>query len=825
MLFGRLTERAQRVLAHAQEEAIRLNHSNIGTEHLLLGLMKEPEGIAAKVLESFDITEEKVIAEVEKLIGHGQDNMGALHYTPRAKKVIELSMDEARKLQHNFVGTEHILLGLIRENEGVAARVFANLDLNITKARAQVVKALGNPETSNKNAQTAKSNNTPTLDSLARDLTVIAKDGTLDPVVGRNKEITRVIEVLSRRTKNNPVLIGEPGVGKTAIAEGLAQAIVNNEVPETLKDKRVMSLDMGTVVAGTKYRGEFEERLKKVMEEIHQAGNVILFIDELHTLIGAGGAEGAIDASNILKPALARGELQCIGATTLDEYRKHIEKDAALERRFQPVQVDEPSVEDTIQILKGLRDRYEAHHRINISDEAVEAAAKLSDRYVQDRFLPDKAIDLIDEASSKVRLRHHTTPPNLKEIEQQIEQVKKEKDAAVHAQEFENAANLRDKQTKLEKQYEEAKNEWKNHQGGQHTTLGAEDIAEVIAGWTGIPLTRLNETESERLLHLEDTLHERVIGQKDAVTAISKAVRRARAGLKDPKRPIGSFIFLGPTGVGKTELARALAETMFGEEDAMIRVDMSEFMEKHAVSRLVGAPPGYVGHDDGGQLTEKVRRKPYSVILFDEIEKAHPDVFNILLQVLDDGHLTDTKGRRVDFRNTVIIMTSNVGAQELQDQRFAGFGSQSDGEDYETIRKTMMKELKNAFRPEFLNRVDDTIVFHKLTKEELKAIVTMMVNKLTSRLSEQNINIKVTDAAKDQIASEGYDPEYGARPLIRAIQKTVEDNLSELILEGKELDGKDVTVDYDGKAFKYDIQERQSEVTSDHAEEKDETTS
>ncbi|UEX89941.1 ATP-dependent Clp protease ATP-binding subunit [Staphylococcus ratti] len=825
MLFGRLTERAQRVLAHAQEEAIRLNHSNIGTEHLLLGLMKEPEGIAAKVLESVDITEEKVIAEVEKLIGHGQDNMGALHYTPRAKKVIELSMDEARKLQHNFVGTEHILLGLIRENEGVAARVFANLDLNITKARAQVVKALGNPETSNKNAQTAKSNNTPTLDSLARDLTVIAKDGTLDPVVGRNKEITRVIEVLSRRTKNNPVLIGEPGVGKTAIAEGLAQAIVNNEVPETLKDKRVMSLDMGTVVAGTKYRGEFEERLKKVMEEIHQAGNVILFIDELHTLIGAGGAEGAIDASNILKPALARGELQCIGATTLDEYRKHIEKDAALERRFQPVQVDEPSVEDTIQILKGLRDRYEAHHRINISDEAVEAAAKLSDRYVQDRFLPDKAIDLIDEASSKVRLRHHTTPPNLKEIEQQIEQVKKEKDAAVHAQEFENAANLRDKQTKLEKQYEEAKNEWKNHQGGQHTTLGAEDIAEVIAGWTGIPLTRLNETESERLLHLEDTLHERVIGQKDAVTAISKAVRRARAGLKDPKRPIGSFIFLGPTGVGKTELARALAETMFGEEDAMIRVDMSEFMEKHAVSRLVGAPPGYVGHDDGGQLTEKVRRKPYSVILFDEIEKAHPDVFNILLQVLDDGHLTDTKGRRVDFRNTVIIMTSNVGAQELQDQRFAGFGSQGDGEDYETIRKTMMKELKNAFRPEFLNRVDDTIVFHKLTKEELKAIVTMMVNKLTSRLSEQNINIKVTDAAKDQIASEGYDPEYGARPLIRAIQKTVEDNLSELILEGKELDGKDVTVDYDGKAFKYDIQERQSEVTSDHVEEKDETTS
>ncbi|EHS7207418.1 ATP-dependent Clp protease ATP-binding subunit [Staphylococcus pseudintermedius] len=810
MLFGRLTERAQRVLAHAQEEAIRLNHSNIGTEHLLLGLMKEPEGIAAKVLESFDITEDKVIEEVEKLIGHGQEQMGALHYTPRAKKVIELSMDEARKLQHNFVGTEHILLGLIRENEGVAARVFANLDLNITKARAQVVKALGSPEMSNKNAQSAKSNNTPTLDGLARDLTVIARDGTLDPVVGRNSEITRVIEVLSRRTKNNPVLIGEPGVGKTAIAEGLAQAIVNNEVPETLKGKRVMSLDMGTVVAGTKYRGEFEERLKKVMEEIHHAGNVILFIDEMHTLIGAGGAEGAIDASNILKPALARGELQCIGATTLDEYRKHIEKDAALERRFQPVQVNEPSVADTIAILKGLRDRYEAHHRINISDEAVEAAAKLSDRYVQDRFLPDKAIDLIDEASSKVRLKSHTTPTNLKEIEQQIEQVKKEKDAAVHAQEFENAANLRDKQTKLEKQYEEAKNEWQNHQGGQHTTLVAEDIAEVIAGWTGIPLTRLNETESERLLILEDTLHERVIGQNDAVIAISKAVRRARAGLKDPKRPIGSFIFLGPTGVGKTELARALAEAMFGEEDAMIRVDMSEFMEKHAVSRLVGAPPGYVGHDDGGQLTEKVRRKPYSVILFDEIEKAHPDVFNILLQVLDDGHLTDTKGRRVDFRNTVIIMTSNVGAQELQDQRFAGFGGSSEGQDYETIRKTMMKELKSAFRPEFLNRVDDTIVFHKLNKDELKEIVTMMVGKLTSRLSEQNINVRVTEAAKDKIAEEGYDPEYGARPLIRAIQKTVEDNLSELILEGKELEGKNVTVDYDGETFQYDIHERET---------------
>ena len=783
MLFGRLTERAQRVLAHAQEEAIRLNHSNIGTEHLLLGLMKEPEGIAAKVLESFNITEDKVIEEVEKLIGHGQEHSGTLHYTPRAKKVIELSMDEARKLHHNFVGTEHISLGLIRENEGVAARVFANLDLNITKARAQVVKALGSPEMNTKNATANKSNNTPTLDGLARDLTVIAKDGTLDPVVGRDKEITRVIEVLSRRTKNNPVLIGDPGVCKTAIAEGLAQAIVNNEVPE-----------------------------------IHHAGNVILFIDELHTLVGAGGAEGAIDASNILKPALARGELQCIGATTLDEYRKNIEKDAALERRFQPIQVDEPSVEDTVAILKGLRDRYEAHHRINISDEALEAAAKLSNRYVSDRFLPDKAIDLIDEASSKVRLKSHTTPNNLKEIEQEIEKVKNEKDAAVHAQEFENAANLRDKQSKLEKQYEDAKNEWKTSQGGQSTSLSKEDIAEVIAGWTGIPLTRINETESDRLLNLEETLHDRVIGQNDAVTSISKAVRRARAGLKDPKRPIGSFIFLGPTGVGKTELARALAESMFGEEDAMIRVDMSEFMEKHAVSRLVGAPPGYVGHDDGGQLTEKVRRKPYSVILFDEIEKAHPDVFNILLQVLDDGHLTDTKGRQVDFRNTVIIMTSNVGAQELQDQRFAGFGGASEGQDYETIRRTMMKELKNSFRPEFLNRVDDIIVFHKLTKDELKEIVTMMVNKLTKRLSEQDINIVVTDKAKEKIAEEGYDPEYGARPLIRSIQKTVEDNLSELILDGNQIEGKEVTIDHDGNEFKYDIHDKQENNIEDTKE-------
>ena len=772
MLFGRLTERAQRVLAHAQEEAIRLNHSNIGTEHLLLGLMKEPEGIAAKVLESFNITEDKVIEEVEKLIGHGQDHVGTLHYTPRAKKVIELSMDEARKLHHNFVGTEHILLGLIRENEGVAARVFANLDLNITKARAQVVKALGNPEMSNKNAQASKSNNTPTLDSLARDLTVIAKDGTLDPVIGRDKEITRVIEVLSRRTKNNPVLIGEPGVGKTAIAEGLAQAIVNNEVPETLKDKRVMSLDMGTVVAGTKYRGEFEERLKKVMEEIQQAGNVILFIDELHTLVGAGGAEGAIDASNILKPALARGELQCIGATTLDEYRKNIEKDAALERRFQPVQVDEPSVVDTVAILKGLRDRYEAHHRINISDEAIEAAVKLSNRYVSDRFLPDKAIDLIDEASSKVRLKSHTTPNNLKEIEQEIEKVKNEKDAAVHAQEFENAANLRDKQTKLEKQYEEAKNEWKNAQNGMSTSLSEEDIAEVIAGWTGIPLTKINETESEKLLSLEDTLHERVIGQKDAVNSISKAVRRARAGLKDPKRPIGSFIFLGPTGVGKTELAKQLALDMFGSKDSIIRLDMSEYSDRTAVSKLIGTTAGYVGYDDNSNtLTERVRRNPYSIVLLDEIEKADSQVITLLLQVLDDGRLTDGQGNTINFKNTVIIATSN-----------AGFGNEAlTGQEDKDMK--IMDRIAPYFRPEFLNRFNAVIEFSHLSKEDLDEIVNLMLSEVNTTLAKKGIDLVVSDSAKAHLIEEGYDEAMGVRPLRRVIEQEIRDKVTDFYLD------------------------------------------
>ncbi|CAD2070676.1 ATP-dependent Clp protease ATP-binding subunit ClpC [Phocicoccus schoeneichii] len=801
MLFGKLTERAQRVLAFAQEEAIALKHSNIGTEHILLGLVKEEEGIAAKVLQSFDITEEQIRDGVFKLITEGTEMPTSLHYTPRAKRVIELSMDEARKLHHNFVGTEHILLGLIRESEGVASRVLAAAGLNITRARAAVIRMLGNPESYKRQGEKEQSE-TPTLDSLARDLTEVARNGQLDPVIGRSEEITRVIEILSRRTKNNPVLIGEPGVGKTAVAEGLAQAIVRNEVPSTLKDKRVMSLDMGTVVAGTKYRGEFEERMKKVMDEIKQSKNVILFIDEMHTLIGAGGAEGSVDASNILKPALSRGEVQVIGATTLEEYRKHIEKDAALERRFQPIIVDEPSVQDTILILQGLRDRYEAHHGITISDEALEAAATMSARYVQDRFLPDKAIDLIDEASSKVRLRNYTSPPDLKDLENQLESVKKEKDAAVQAQEFEAAAKHRDEQSKLEKEIEARQNDWKNEQTGAKQEVKRSDIELVISKMTGIPLSKIAEEESERLLNLEEILHERVIGQNEAVESISKAVRRARAGLKNPEKPIGSFIFLGPTGVGKTELAKALSEALFGEDDAMIRVDMSEYMEKHSVSRLVGSPPGYVGYDEGGQLTEQVRRKPYSLILFDEIEKAHPDVFNMLLQVLDDGRLTDATGRTVDFRNTVIVMTSNVGATQLRDDKFVGFGSNDDEkEDYENIRSTMMKELKNTFRPEFINRVDDIIVFHSLEKSHLEEIVTLMINELAERLHDQNIHFTVTDAAKKQLAEDGYDKEFGARPLARSIQKNIEDNLSEAILRGEDLKGKLVTVDYKDDEF------------------------
>ncbi|WP_332632936.1 ATP-dependent protease ATP-binding subunit ClpC [Halalkalibacter flavus] len=797
MMFGRFTERAQKVLALAQEEAVRLGHNNIGTEHILLGLIREGEGIAAKALQALGLGSEKIQKEVESLIGKGQEGSKTIHYTPRAKKVIELSMDEARKLGHSYVGTEHILLGLIREGEGVAARVLNNLGVSLNKARQQVLQLLGSNEVGNSSGQStgATNANTPTLDSLARDLTAVAREESLDPVIGRSKEIERVIQVLSRRTKNNPVLIGEPGVGKTAIAEGLAQAIIANEVPETLRNKRVMTLDMGTVVAGTKYRGEFEDRLKKVMDEIRQAGNVILFIDELHTLIGAGGAEGAIDASNILKPSLARGELQCIGATTLDEYRKYIEKDAALERRFQPIQVNEPTLDESEQILKGLRDRYEAHHRVTITDDAIEAAVKLSDRYISDRFLPDKAIDLIDEAGSKVRLKSYTAPPNLKELEQRLDETRKEKDAAVQSQEFEKAASLRDSEQRLREELEEMKNEWKKKQGQEDTEVTAEDIAQVVASWTGIPVSKLAEEETDRLLKMESILHERVIGQEEAVKSISKAVRRARAGLKDPKRPIGSFIFLGPTGVGKTELARAVAETLFGDEDSVIRIDMSEYMEKHTTSRLVGSPPGYVGHDDGGQLTEKVRRKPYSVILLDEIEKAHPEVFNILLQVLEDGRLTDSKGRTVDFRNTAIIMTSNVGASELKRSKFLGFATEGEGQEYKDMKGKVMDELKRSFRPEFLNRIDELIVFHSLEKKHIREIITLMAAQLKTRLQEQGIDFELTEAAKDKITDLGYDPEYGARPLRRALQKQVEDRLSEELLKGTISKGQKAIID------------------------------
>ena len=797
MMFNRFTQRAQKVLQLAQEEAIRWKHDAIGTEHILLGLIREGGGIAAKALEAIDISPQMIESGIEELVGKGTEDVGPIvHYTPRAKKVIELSVDESRKLGHSYIGTEHILLALIREGEGVAARVLANTGVSLNKARQQVLLLLGNNDTNQQSSSPNQVANTPTLDSLARDLTAVAREGALDPVIGRSKEITRVVEVLSRRTKNNPVLIGEPGVGKTAIAEGLAQQIVNNEVPETLRDKRVMTLDMGTVVAGTKYRGEFEDRLKKVMDEIRQAGNVILFIDELHTLIGAGGAEGAIDASNILKPSLARGELQCIGATTLDEYRKYIEKDAALERRFQPIQVDEPTVEETIQIIKGLRDRYEAHHRVKITDEAVEAAAKLSDRYISDRFLPDKAIDLIDEAGSKVRLRSFTVPPNLKELETRLENVRSEKNAAVSSQEFEKAAALRDTEQKLKDELEKTKKEWKEKQGKEESKVTVDDIATVVAMWTGIPVNKIQQEESTKLLNLEGELHKRVVGQGEGVEAISRAIRRARAGLKDPKRPIGSFIFLGPTGVGKTELARALAEVMFGDEDAMIRIDMSEYMEKHATSRLVGAPPGYVGFDEGGQLTEKVRRKPYSVVLLDEIEKAHPDVFNILLQVLDDGRLTDSKGRVVDFRNTVVIMTSNVGADALKYQKNLGFSVGGSTSKYKDMKDTMLEELKKAFRPEFLNRIDEMIVFHSLEKEQLKEIVSLMALSLTKRLKEQNIELELTDAALEKIAEEGYDPQYGARPIRRALQKHVEDRLSEELLKGNVLTGQVVVFDY-----------------------------
>lgn len=786
-MFGRFTERAQKVLVLAQEEAKRFHHSFVGTEHILLGLVREGEGIAAKVLLSLGVELESVRAEIEKLIGKGDQRSvpQGVNYTPRAKKVIELAIEEGQSLGHNYVGTEHLLLGLIREGEGIAAQVLTNLGVDLARARKSVLALLGEngeplPDEGGKVATS-----TPTVDQFGRDLTKLAKEGKLDPVIGREMEIERVIQVLSRRTKNNPCLIGEPGVGKTAIAEGLAQRIIEGKVPETLKDKRVVTLELAAVVAGTKYRGEFEERLRKLMEELRSAGNVIVFIDELHTLIGAGAAEGAIDAANILKPALARGELQAIGATTLDEYRKHIERDPALERRFQPITVGEPSKEESLEILKGLRDRYEAHHRVKITDEALSAAVTLSDRYITDRFLPDKAIDLIDEAASRVRMKAYTAPPDLKDREERLETLRNEKESAVRSQEFELAAKLRDKEQQLREELHNLKREWEQRKSTDTQSVNTDDIAQIVSAWTGVPVKRLAQEETERLLHMEAILHQRVIGQAEAVKAVSRAIRRARAGLKDPKRPIGSFIFLGPTGVGKTELARALAESLFGDEDAMIRLDMSEFMEKHTTARLVGAPPGYVGYDEGGQLTEKVRRKPYSVILFDEIEKAHPDVFNVLLQVLEDGRLTDGKGRTVDFRNAVIIMTSNVGAGELKKQATMGFRAADREKTYEDMKNKVMDELKRTFRPEFLNRIDEVIVFHPLEQEHLTEIVDLMLRELGQRLGDYEIRLDVSNEAKAFLAGEGYDPTYGARPLRRVIQKRIEDEVSERMLRGE----------------------------------------
>jgi ATP-dependent Clp protease ATP-binding subunit ClpC len=785
------TERARRSIVLAQEEAQRLGNNYIGTEHILLGIISEGESLAAKVLETLGVNLAKVRAEVEAIVGRGgQTVQQEMVFTPRAKRVIELAFDEARQLNHNYIGTEHLLLGLIREGEGVAARVLTNLGVDPAKVRSQTTSLLG-AETQAPSAAKGKSK-TPTLDAYGRDLTQLAREGKLDPVIGRNTEIERVIQILSRRTKNNPALIGEPGVGKTAIAEGLAQRVVNGDVPEPLRDKRVITLDLAGLVAGTKYRGEFEERMKRVMDEIRgAAGEIILFIDELHTLVGAGAAEGAIDASNIIKPALARGELQCIGATTLNEFRKHIEKDSALERRFQSIMVGEPSVEETIEILKGLRDRYEAHHKVKISDEALEAAARLADRYITDRFLPDKAVDLMDEAASRVRLQSTSLPPEIREIENELRKVRTEKESFIKAQEFEKAAQVRDREDKLRTKKLQLEEEWRSKRtqsGGAPSVVGAEEIAHIVSTWTRIPVSKLKEEETMKLLNMEEALHRRIVGQDEAIKVITRAIRRARAGLKNPMRPIGSFIFLGPTGVGKTELARTLAEFLFDDVDAMVRIDMSEYMEKYSVSRLVGAPPGYVGYEEGGQLTEAVRRRPYAVVLLDEIEKAHPDVFNLLLQVLEDGRLTDSQGRVVDFKHTVIIMTSNVGTTGLVKTAEIGFRPVKDEGSptvrYEKMKNRVLEEVKHLFRPEFLNRIDEVVVFHALELEQIKQIVALELAKVVKELENQRMTLEATEAAKELIAREGWDPQFGARPLRRAIQRLVEDPLSEELLRG-----------------------------------------
>ncbi|MCX4275133.1 MAG: ATP-dependent Clp protease ATP-binding subunit [Candidatus Gastranaerophilales bacterium] len=794
MMFERFTEKAIRVIMLAQEEARRLGHNFVGTEQVLLGLIGEGSGVAAKTLKSMGVNIKDARAQVEKIIGRGSGFVAVeIPFTPRAKKVLELSWDEARQLGHNYIGTEHLLLGLIREGEGVAAKVLENLGVDLNKCRSNVIKLLGESRTSQGGQQTTTAGapqskaKTPSLDEFGTDLTLAAQEQRLDPVVGREKEIERVIQILARRTKNNPILIGEPGVGKTAIAQGLAMKIIDCEVPDILENKKIIQLDMGLLVAGTKYRGEFEERLKKIMDEIRQAGNVILVIDEMHTLIGAGAAEGAIDAANILKPALSRGEIQVIGATTLDEYRKHIEKDSALERRFQMVLVEQPSIDETIQIIKGLKSKYEDHHKLFISDEAIVAATELSSKFITERFLPDKAIDLIDEAASKVRLNVSSLPPEGKELEKELKATIKEKEDAIRNQEFEKASDLRDLEAQIKDKIREYQDAWKNTQDANKPTVGVDEVAAVVSTITGIPVTKITEGESERLLKLEETLHARVIGQNEAVVALSKAIRRARVGLKSPNRPIGSFIFSGPTGVGKTELAKALAEAVFGSEDNIVRIDMSEFMEKHTTSKLIGSPPGYVGYDDGGHMTEIIRKKPYSVVLFDEIEKAHPDVFNIMLQILDDGRLTDSKGRLVNFKNTIIIMTSNVGASMITSTQKLGFSVSQDSkkDKYEKLKDTVMEEMKKSFRPEFLNRIDDIIVFAHLSQDEIREIVDLMLKDLFKRLDERELKIEVGNDVKDYLAKEGYNEAYGARPLRRVIQKKIEDVLAEEILTGK----------------------------------------